>query len=81
MAKFKRFRCVCLEWRSELKKSSQPIEPIAENLTGADFMLSFIVQSALKMLKCGDKYPHIASYIKNLESLKSYQNALRIEES
>ncbi len=39
------------------------------------------MQSALKMLKYGDKYPHIASYIKNLESLKSYQNALRIEES
>lgn len=54
---------------------------VAERLTGADFMLSFVVQSALKMLKCGDKYPHIASYIKNLESLKSYQNALRIEES
>lgn len=54
---------------------------VEERLTGADFMLGFVVQSALEMLKCADKYPHIASYIKNLESLKSYQSALRIEQS
>ena len=54
---------------------------VEERLTGADFMLGFVVQGALEMLKCADKYPHIASYIKNLESLKSYQSALRIEQS
>ncbi len=52
---------------------------IEERLTGADFMLAFVVQSALKNLKCDDTYPHIKSYIENLESLSSYQKAMQIE--
>lgn len=52
---------------------------VEERLTGADFMLGFVVQGALQMLKCGDKYPHIQSYIKNLETLSSYQKALKLE--
>lgn len=52
---------------------------VEDRLTGADFMLSFAVQGALNMLKCGDKYPHIQSYIKTLEALSSYQKALALE--
>lgn len=54
---------------------------VEERLTGADFMLGFVVQSALQMLNCGDKYPHIQSYIKNIESLSSYQRAIKLEAS
>lgn len=52
---------------------------VEERLTGADFMLGFVVQGALQMLKCEDKYPHISRYVENLESLSSYQKAMRIE--
>lgn len=52
---------------------------VDERLTGADFMLGFVVQGALQMLKCASTYPHIKNYIDNLESLSSYQKAMRIE--
>ncbi len=52
---------------------------IEERLSGADFMLAFVIQSALKMLKCASKYPHIKSYLDHLESLASYQKAMQIE--
>lgn len=52
---------------------------VEERLTGADFMLGFVVQGALQMLKCQDKYPHISRYVENLESLSSYQKAMSIE--
>ncbi|HKM36220.1 MAG TPA: glutathione S-transferase [Thiopseudomonas sp.] len=52
---------------------------VEERLTGADFMLAFVVQAALKMLKCDSTYPHIKSYLENLESLASYQKAMQIE--
>ena len=54
---------------------------VDERLTGADFMLGFVVQGALKMLNCGSKYPHIKRYIDNLESLSSYQKAMRLDAS
>lgn len=50
---------------------------VEERLTGADFMLGFVVQGALQMLKCGDKYPHIQRYIENFEQLSSYQKAIK----
>ncbi len=52
---------------------------VEERLTGADFMLGFVVQGALQMLSPGSKFPHIESYIGNLESQASYQRALKIE--
>ena len=52
---------------------------IEERLSGADFMLAFVIQSALNMLKCASKYPHIKSYLDHLESLASYQKAMQIE--
>lgn len=52
---------------------------VEERLTGADFMLGFVVQGALQMLKCESSYPHIARYIENLERCKSYQKAINIE--
>src|SRR5690554_2416955 len=52
---------------------------VEERLSGADFMLGFVVQGALQMLQCGDKYPHIQRYITHIESLPSYQRALQLE--
>ena len=52
---------------------------IEERLSGADFMLAFVVQGAFNMLKCDSTYPHIKSYLENLESLTSYQKAMQIE--
>lgn len=54
---------------------------VEERLTGADFMLGFVVQGALQMLKCENSYPHIARYIENLEGCQSYQKAISIEAS
>lgn len=54
---------------------------IEERLSGADFMLAFVIQSALNMLKFASKYPHIKSYLDHLESLASYQKAMQIEAS
>lgn len=52
---------------------------IEERLTGADFMLGFVVKGALNLLKSKSEFPHIETYIKNLENQKSYKLALDID--
>ncbi|MBP5948175.1 MULTISPECIES: glutathione S-transferase family protein [Pseudomonas] len=52
---------------------------VEERLTGADFMLGFVVKGALNWLKSGSKFPHIESYIRNLENQTSYKRALNID--
>ena len=52
---------------------------VNNRLTGADFMLAFVVQGALQMQGDASQYPHLKRYIENLESLSSYQKAMRIE--
>lgn len=49
---------------------------VEDRLTGADFMLGFVVQGALSNLKSGDQFPHIERYIRNLEKISSYQRAI-----
>ncbi|WP_298183832.1 glutathione S-transferase [uncultured Pseudomonas sp.] len=49
---------------------------VEERLTGADFMLGFVVQGALNNLKGGEQFPHIERYIRNLEKISSYQRAI-----
>lgn len=49
---------------------------VENRLTGADFMLGFVVQGALNSLKGENKFPHIERYINNIESFHSYQRAI-----
>ena len=51
---------------------------VEDRLTGADFMLGFVVKGALNWLKPGSKL-HIESYVRNLENQNSYIRALRID--
>ena len=51
---------------------------VEERLTGADFMLGFVVKGALNWLKPGSKL-HIERYVRNLENQNSYIRALRID--
>ena len=52
---------------------------VGNTLTGADFMLGFVVESALKNLNIDDKFLNISAYIKSLEGLDSHKRAMRIE--
>ncbi|GLO23738.1 hypothetical protein PPUJ21368_15650 [Pseudomonas putida] len=52
---------------------------VEERLTGADFMLGFVVKSALNLLKSKSEFPHIENYIKTLENQTSYKLALIID--
>ena len=52
---------------------------VEDRLTGADFMLGFVVKGALNLLKSKSEFPHIETYIKNLENQKSYKLALDID--
>ncbi|WP_339904748.1 glutathione S-transferase [Pseudomonas guineae] len=54
---------------------------VEERLTGADFMLGFVVQGALNSLKDGHEFPHIERYIRNLEKVSSYQRVLEKDKS
>lgn len=51
---------------------------VEDRLTGADFMLGFVVKGALNWLKPGSKL-HIERYVRNLENQNSYIRALRID--
>ncbi|WP_227428848.1 glutathione S-transferase family protein [Psychrobacter sp. I-STPA6b] len=51
---------------------------VADKLTGADFMLSFVVLMLNKKQALAD-YPHIAYYAKHLMSLPSLQQAMALE--
>ena len=51
---------------------------VEDRLTGADFMLGFVVKGALNWLKPGRKL-HIERYVRNLENQNSYIRALRID--
>ena len=52
---------------------------VEDRLTGADFMLGFVVKSALNLLKSKSEFPHIENYIKTLENQTSYKLALIID--
>lgn len=51
---------------------------VEDRLTGADFMLGFVVKGALNWLKPGSKL-HIERYVRNLENQNSYIRALKID--
>lgn len=52
---------------------------VADRLTGADFMLGFVVKGALKWLTSESKFLHIRRYVRNLENQTSFKRALDID--
>lgn len=55
---------------------------LVENcLTGADFMIGFVVYGLINSLNIRSKYLNIEQYVKSLESLESWQKAMSIEQN
>lgn len=54
---------------------------VGNNLTGADFMIGFVVYGLINSLNIRSKYLNIEQYVKNLESLESWQKAMSIEQN
>lgn len=52
---------------------------IGNTLSGADFMLGFVVSTAIDQLKVGDRFPNIQGYAKRLKNTASWQRAKAIE--
>lgn len=52
---------------------------VDNRLTGADFMLGFVIYGLVYKLKIADQYPNIIQYLHNLEAFPSWQRALKIE--
>lgn len=50
-------------------------------LTGADFMMGFVVYGLINSLNIRSKYLNIEQYVKSLESLESWQKAMSIEQN
>ncbi len=50
-------------------------------LTGADFMIGFVVYGLINSLNIRSKYLNIEHYVKSLESLESWQKAMSIEQN
>ncbi|RSO32623.1 glutathione S-transferase family protein [Acinetobacter lactucae] len=54
---------------------------VGNSLTGADFMIGFVVYGLINSLNIRSKYLNIEQYVKGLESLKSWQKAMSIEQN
>lgn len=52
---------------------------VDNRLTGADFMVGFVVHGLIHSLGIKSKYLNIEQYLKNLESLESWQKAISID--
>ncbi|MDA3558203.1 glutathione S-transferase [Acinetobacter sp. AOR15_HL] len=50
-------------------------------LTGADFMIGFVVYGLINSLNIRSKYLNIENYVRSLESLESWQKAMSIEQN
>jgi glutathione S-transferase len=50
-------------------------------LTGADFMIGFVVYGLINSLNIRSKYLNIEHYVKSLENLESWQKAMSIEQN
>ena len=48
-------------------------------LTGADFMLGFVVYGLVNNMNIKQQYPHIVDYLNRLTALDSWQRAMKIE--
>ncbi|RSO55317.1 glutathione S-transferase family protein [Acinetobacter lactucae] len=54
---------------------------VGNTLTGADFMIGFVVYGLINSLNIRSKYLNIEQYVKSLESLESWQKAMSIEQN
>ncbi|MDD9316669.1 glutathione S-transferase family protein [Acinetobacter lactucae] len=54
---------------------------VGNSLTGADFMIGFVVYGLINSLNIRSKYLNIEQYVKGLESLESWQKAMSIEQN
>ncbi|UJR55177.1 glutathione S-transferase family protein [Dickeya zeae] len=52
---------------------------VGQHLTGADFMLGFVVQLVIERFNLGQQYPHIARYVKRLADTPSWQRAKHLD--
>ncbi|AZC00753.1 glutathione S-transferase [Acinetobacter pittii] len=54
---------------------------VGNSLTGADFMIGFVVYGLINSLNIRSKYLNIEQYVKSLENLESWQKAMSIEQN
>ncbi|EXS24815.1 glutathione S-transferase [Acinetobacter pittii] len=54
---------------------------VGNSLTGADFMIGFVVYGLINSLNIRSKYLNIEQYVKGLENLESWQKAMSIEQN
>ncbi|MDA3452599.1 MULTISPECIES: glutathione S-transferase family protein [Acinetobacter] len=54
---------------------------VGDCLTGADFMIGFVVYGLINSLNIRSKYLNIEQYVKSLENLASWQKAMSIEQN
>ena len=52
---------------------------VGDYLTGADFMIGFVVYGLINSLNIRSKYLNIEQYVKGLENLESWKKAMSIE--
>ncbi|QDX29375.1 glutathione S-transferase family protein [Dickeya poaceiphila] len=52
---------------------------VGQRLTGADFMLGFVVQLVTERFNLGQQYPHILRYSTRLSEMPSWQKAKSLE--
>lgn len=52
---------------------------VDNRLTGADFMMGFVIHGLINSLNIHSKYLNLEQYLKNLESLESWKRAIQIE--
>lgn len=52
---------------------------VVNRLTGADFMMGFVLYNVIYNMKQGEKYPNIKRYVDSLAQLDSWQKAMHIE--
>ena len=54
---------------------------VGDCLTGADFMIGFVVYGLINSLNIRSKYLNIEQYVQGLENLESWQKAMSIEQN
>ncbi|MCU4525100.1 glutathione S-transferase [Acinetobacter pittii] len=54
---------------------------VGDCLTGADFMIGFVVYGLINSLNIRSKYLNIEQYVKGLENLESWKKAMSIEQN
>ncbi|WP_263063271.1 glutathione S-transferase family protein [Dickeya dadantii] len=52
---------------------------VGQRLSGADFMLGFVVKLVTERFNLGQQYPHIARYVKRLAETPSWQRAKHLD--